>query len=119
MHAYYKRLTGSDREAQLQCARAWSKWEMATCKLYMDPEALKRAEDDEFALAFARIECHYFVNNGFFDYDGQLLAELDKIRHIPTTVVQGRFVSTAGHFEKVFRIPAIRLTSSFIPLSQM
>jgi proline iminopeptidase len=47
--------------------------------------------EDEFALAFARIECHYFVNAGFFEVDGQLLRDVHKIRHIPTAIVQGRY----------------------------
>eukprot|EP00049_Salpingoeca_infusionum_P004555 m.80887 g.80887 ORF g.80887 m.80887 type:complete len:438 (+) comp12618_c0_seq2:7538-8851(+) len=89
--AYYKRLTGSDRQQQLSCASAWSKWECATCKLYVDEESVAKAADPHWALAFARIECHYFVNGGFFEYDGQVIAELHKIKHIPTTVVQGRY----------------------------
>jgi len=89
--AYYKRLTGSNRAEQVRCAKAWSKWEGATSKLYVDHELLKKFEKDEFALTFARIEAHYFFHHGFFDYDGQLIAEANKIRHIPTTIVQGRY----------------------------
>ncbi|KAG5645925.1 hypothetical protein DXG03_004714 [Asterophora parasitica] len=65
---------------------------MATSKLFVDPAYIERADDDGFANAFARIENHYFVNDGFMR-DGQLLEkqEIDKIRHIPTTVVQGRY----------------------------
>jgi proline iminopeptidase len=50
-----------------------------------------RMDGDHFAEAFARIECHYFVNNGFFETPGQLLKNVDKIRHIPTVIVQGRY----------------------------
>lgn len=50
---------------------------------------LHQADGDEFALAFARIECHYFVNGGFFRNNSQLLDDVEKIRHIPCTIVQG------------------------------
>ncbi|EDQ85477.1 uncharacterized protein MONBRDRAFT_34243 [Monosiga brevicollis MX1] len=105
MAAYYKRLTGDNEEERLACAKAWSKWECATSRLYVDPEKVARAADGHWALAFARIECHYFVNGGFFKYDGQLIAEADKIRHIPTTLVQGRYdlvcpMKTAWDFHK-------------------
>eukprot|EP00055_Hartaetosiga_balthica_P005278 m.15298 g.15298 ORF g.15298 m.15298 type:complete len:404 (-) comp4452_c0_seq1:1474-2685(-) len=91
MSAYYRRLTGSNQEERMNCAKAWTKWECSTSKLYMDDEKIAAAENSKFALAFARIECHYFVNGGFFSYDGQIIDNLDKIRHIPTTVVQGRY----------------------------
>ncbi|PWN43208.1 putative proline iminopeptidase [Ceraceosorus guamensis] len=90
--AYHKRLTGDSDEARLSAAKKWSYWELGTSKLYVDGEALKRGDDDAFALAFARIECHYFQNRGWIE-DGQLLKKenVDKIRHIPTAIVQGRF----------------------------
>ncbi|KAJ3016956.1 hypothetical protein HKX48_003782 [Thoreauomyces humboldtii] len=91
MTAYHKRLTGSDKEEQLRCAKAWSKWECATSKLYVDSETIKKAEEDNWAVAFARIECHYFVNKGFFDRDDWILHNVDKIRHIPCVIVQGRY----------------------------
>ena len=47
--------------------------------------------DEEFALAFARIECHYFVHGGFFDHEDQLLRDVARIRHIPATIVHGRY----------------------------
>jgi proline iminopeptidase len=72
-------------------ARAWSVWEGATSYLYQDQGHIASSGEDEFALAFARIECHYFVNAGFFEVDGQLLRDVGKIRHIPTVIVQGRY----------------------------
>jgi len=66
-------------------------WEMATSKLLLDPGYLARAESDNFALAFARIESHYFVNAGFFKEDGQLLNNTHLIDHIPGVIVQGRY----------------------------
>ncbi|KAH6913446.1 prolyl aminopeptidase serine peptidase [Coprinopsis sp. MPI-PUGE-AT-0042] len=108
MLAYHAQLNSADEETRLRAARAWSKWEMATSKLYVDPESIARAADDKFALAFARIENHYFVNSGFMR-DGQLLEKqsIDKIRHIPTIVVQGRYdvvcpATTAWALKKAF-----------------
>lgn len=70
MFAYHRRLTGNDQAEKVKCAKAWSIWEMATSRLYVDPEHIAQAADDEyFAVAFARIECHYFVrlfNINFF-----------------------------------------------------
>ncbi|KAL6076180.1 Proline iminopeptidase, variant 2 [Balamuthia mandrillaris] len=92
MSAYYRRLTGNNEEEKLACARAWSVWEMSTSRLYVDPEYIKRAsEDDKFALAFARIECHYFVHGGFFHKEGQLIEDAHKIAHLPIVIVQGRY----------------------------
>ena len=91
MAAYYKRLTGDDEAVKQACAKAWSTWEGATSKLLPDEDFLSHYEEDKFALAFARIESHYFVNGGFFKYDGQLIAEATKLKDIPTTIVQGRY----------------------------
>ncbi|KAF8839616.1 prolyl aminopeptidase serine peptidase [Paxillus ammoniavirescens] len=90
--AYHALLNSPEEATRLQAAKAWSRWEMATSKLYVSDDLLRRAEGDSFALAFARIENHYFVNEGFMR-DGQLLEEqsIAKIRHIPTIVVQGRY----------------------------
>ncbi|KAI9144379.1 prolyl aminopeptidase serine peptidase [Paraphysoderma sedebokerense] len=93
MNAYYKRLTGTDEAEKLKCAKAWTLWEMCTSRLVPDPEAIKRAEKDTFSLQFARIECHYFVNNGFFNSENHILEtkNINKIKHIPCTIVQGRY----------------------------
>jgi len=56
MSAYYRRLTSDDETVRLECARAWSRWEMTTSRLYVDPAYLERAEADIWALQFARIE---------------------------------------------------------------
>lgn len=89
--AYYKRLTGSSPQEQLACAKAWSQWEASTLSLRPNPQLISDFGGDAFALAFARIECHYFVNKGFFDRDGQLLAEAPKLRAIPGVIIQGRY----------------------------
>ncbi len=91
MGAYYRRLTHSDRAVQLAAAKAWSTWEGATSRLYTDPAMLHHYAEDDFALAFARIEAHYFVNGAWFEHDDQLLHNIAKIRHIPCIIVQGRY----------------------------
>ena len=91
MSAYYRRLTGKDEKAKVEAARAWSIWEGSTSKLFFDPHSIERFADTEFALAFARIECHYFMNNCFFETDNYLVENVDKIRHIPGVIVQGRY----------------------------
>ncbi|GJN87251.1 hypothetical protein Rhopal_000196-T1 [Rhodotorula paludigena] len=91
--AYYKRLTSDDAAVRAEAGRAWSRWEMATSRLHVNKDYLDRADDAEFADAFARIEAHYFVNAGFFERDGYLLerAQIDRIRHIPCVIVQGAY----------------------------
>jgi proline iminopeptidase len=89
--AYYRRLTSEDEQTRLAAARAWSVWEGSTSKLFFDPELIERFDEPEFALAFARIECHYFMNNAFFPTDNYLIEQVGKIRHIPATIVQGRY----------------------------
>lgn len=89
--SYYKRLTSDDPAIMYPAAKAWSVWEGSTSKLYTDPAFIEKFEGDEFAISFARIECHYFINKGFFSEDGWLLKNVDKIRHIPTWIVQGRY----------------------------
>lgn len=88
--AYYARLTHADPEIRLEAARAWSKWEGATLSVAEAPGRVRMFGSDAFALAFARIECHYFVHRGFFDRDDQLLVDVGKIRHVPAVVVNGR-----------------------------
>ena len=83
MAAYYKRLTSDDLNVRVEAARAWSIWEGSTSKLFFDPASIERFADTEFALAFARIECHYFMNNCFFDSDDYLIENVEKIRKIP------------------------------------
>lgn len=89
--AYYKRLTHENSEVRLQAAKAWSKWEAATSRLIVDQGAIDEFDDPEFALSFARIECHYFTNNAFFDTNNWILENVAKIRHIPGVIVQGRY----------------------------
>jgi proline iminopeptidase len=91
MSAYHRRLTSPDAETRLQAARAWSVWEGATSFLYQDTAHIASSGEDEFALAFARIENHYFVHGGFFDADDQLLRDAYRLKGIPAVIVQGRY----------------------------
>jgi proline iminopeptidase len=88
--AYRKRLTGNDREEQLRCAKAWSVWEGETITLLPEPSTSDQFHEAEFALAFARIENHYFIHAGWFE-DGQLLRDAYKLKDIPGTIVHGRY----------------------------
>ncbi len=103
--AYYRRLTGDDVAAQLAAAQAWSIWEGTTISLLPDPGRIAAFGEPQYALAFARIECHYFQNRGFFNHDGQLLAEAHKLSGIPGVIVHGRYdlctpISTAWALHK-------------------
>jgi len=89
--AYHRRLTHEDPAVRLAAARRWSVWEAATSFLRQDPDFMSGHEEEAFALAFARIESHYFVNGGFFEHDDQLLRDAHRIRHIPGTIVHGRY----------------------------
>ena len=87
---YHEILFGDDHEAAGRAGVAWTTWEGATTTLIFDEDNVASYADPDFALAFARIENHYFFNGGFME-DGQLLAGIDKIRHIPCVIVQGRY----------------------------
>jgi proline iminopeptidase len=89
--AFYRRLTGNDPEARRDCARAWAVWEATTLSLLPNPGREADFGDDHFAAAFAAIECHYFVNKGFFESDGWLLAQAHKLHGIPGTIIHGRY----------------------------
>jgi proline iminopeptidase len=89
--AYYRRLTSRSRSVRAAAARAWSIWEGATSHLLMSASYLEKFEDALYAAAFARIECHYFINHGFLKRDDQLLRDVKRIRQIPAVIVQGRY----------------------------
>jgi len=89
--AFYKRLTGTHRDNMIAAARAWSAWEAATSFIHTNDDMIGKWSVDDFAVAVARIECHYFVNRGFLDSEDQLLRNVDRIRHIPGVIVQGRY----------------------------
>ena len=89
--AYHKRLVHADRRVQAEAAAAWSQWEGDTISL-RGPEARPaKFNEVDFAIAFARIECHFFANRGFFDEDGWILNNVHRMANIPGWIVQGRF----------------------------
>lgn len=90
MAAYRKRLTGDDKAARIEAAKAWSLWEGETITLLPQPETSDKFGEDDFALAFARIENHYFVHGGWLE-EGQLLRDAHKLRGIPGLIVHGRY----------------------------
>ena len=91
MSAYYRRLTSEDPAVRSAAAKAWSIWEGSTSKLYPDPDLIAHFGGDSFADAFARIECHYFVNGAFLKTETQLLDDVTKVAQLPGTIVQGRY----------------------------
>jgi proline iminopeptidase len=91
VRAYYRRLTSPNRATRVRAARAWSIWEAATSHLIMDDANIDKWGEEDFAVAVARIECHYFVNKGFLRREDQLLRGVARIRHIPSVIVQGRY----------------------------
>ena len=94
LSAYHRRLTADDEDTQREAARQWAGWELTTSTLRgprgAPPGDSISEEDDLFAAALARIECHYFMNGAFFEPRDQLLRNIDAIRHIPGVIVQGR-----------------------------
>jgi proline iminopeptidase len=88
--AYHIRLTSEDINIRRAAAKEWTRWEMATSRLFPDDSYLEKAEDLDFAVAFARIECHYFINAIFLE-EAHILNHVESIQHIPTNIVQGRY----------------------------
>ncbi len=91
VQAYYRRLTGPDPQVALEAARRWSIWEGSTSHLLASASTVERFGADHFALAFARIEAHYFVNHAFMAEPDQILRDVGRLRHIPAVIVQGRY----------------------------
>jgi len=91
MQAYYDIFQSDNENLKLKAAIAWSKWEGTTCSLSYDESRVDQFSDPHFALAFALIENHYFINRGFFETEDQLINGISKIRSIPTVIVQGRY----------------------------
>lgn len=91
INAYYRRLTSDDESVRLEAAKAWAIWEASALKLLPDKNLIDEFAEPDKALAVARIECHYFVNNCFFETDNYLLDHVDRIRHIPGVIVHGRY----------------------------
>jgi proline iminopeptidase len=91
VRAYYKRLTSDDPAERLRAAKAWSVWEGSTSCFAPNRALIEKTAVDEFAVAFARIECHYFVHGAWLEPPRDLLGNVHRIRHIPGVIVQGRY----------------------------
>jgi len=91
LSAYYKRLTSNDSLIRYKAANAWSFWEASTSKLIQNNKSLHHFSDQKIAEAFARIESHYFVNNGFFKTDAWILENIKRISKIPIAIIHGRY----------------------------
>ncbi len=87
--AYHRRLFSGDMPLETRYARAWSAWENALASIHSNGNGGEAP--GEYARAFARLENHYFINAGFLEFDGQILAHMDRIAHIPGVIVQGRY----------------------------
>jgi proline iminopeptidase len=116
MRAYYRRLTSRSAAVRLRAARAWSIWEAATSHLRFKPADVAHYGDPKVAIAFARIECHYFINRGFMQRDDQLLRNVRHIRHIPATIVQGRYdvicpMRSAWHLHRAWPEAQLRVAA--------
>ena len=112
--AFHRRLTGADGASRLAAAKAWSVWEGSTLGLRQDPARIQAFGVDNYAIAFARIECHYFFNRGFLECDDQLLRDAVRLKNIPGIIVHGRYdvitpVANAWELHKVWRTAELRI----------
>lgn len=117
LKSYYARLTSADEGVRLAAARAFSKWEGQCSSLVPAAASVAAAEEPSFAISRSRIEAHYFVNAGFMEKDGQLIAEAHKLRGIPTVIVQGRYdtvcpCTTAYELHKAWPESRLIMTSA-------
>jgi proline iminopeptidase len=89
--AFYRRLTSDDPHVRLRAAKAWSVWEGSTSCFSPNRALIEKTGGDDFAVAFARIECHYFMHGAWLEAPRELLANVDRIRQLPAVIVQGRY----------------------------
>jgi proline iminopeptidase len=113
--AYHRRLTSDDESVRLEAAQAWSIWEASTSFMLQDEDFINSHQDAHFALSFARIENHYFVNGGFFEVEGQLLRDAHKLKGIPGVIVHGRYdvvcpIANAWDLHKVWPEAKLRIS---------
>ena len=113
--AYHRRLFGTDRDAQARFARAWAGWESALAVL--DPGTGRGQPGGAYALAFARIENHYFSNGGFLPGDGHILDRMDRIADLSGHIVQGRYdmicpPHTAHRLHEAWPASALRMVAT-------
>jgi proline iminopeptidase len=89
IEAYARRLFCGHRSTEIRYAQAWAKWENALASVHSAGYGGDAPPD--YARAFSRLENHYFRNAGFLREDGQILKDMEKIKHIPGAIVQGRY----------------------------
>lgn len=110
--AYYKRLTSEDKALRLQAARHWSVWEGSTSFLTPQDSQVEKFDEPDFALAFARIECHYFTNHIFLENDSWILDKTSLIQDVPIDIIHGRYdvvCPVENAFDLKNRLPKARL----------
>jgi proline iminopeptidase len=90
LHAYYRRLIGTDEVERLRVAKAWSVWEGSTLSLERNHAVVEHFGEAHLALSLARIEAHYFVNDIFLE-PNQLLRDAYRLQGIPGVIVHGRY----------------------------
>jgi proline iminopeptidase len=90
LRAYQKRLFCDDPQIYTKAARDWSRYEGSCLFLRPDPQAVDDFTTDTVSLGIGRLEAHYFLHDGFFT-DDQLIRNVDRIRHLPAVIVQGRY----------------------------
>lgn len=114
IRAYYRRLTDTDPKVHMPAAEAWSVWEGTTLSLIEDPARVRAFANPGYALAFARIECHYFVNRGFFAQDDALLRQAHRLAALDGVIVHGRYdvvtpVRSAWDLKQVWPAAELRI----------
>ncbi|KAH8652033.1 proline iminopeptidase [Xylariales sp. PMI_506] len=90
--SYYRLLTSSDHRVQIDAAREWNRWDLTRGSLEVDPNSFSRLDDEAWSLTHARLEAHFYVHGAWLE-EGQLIKKenIDRIRHIPASLIQGRY----------------------------
>jgi proline iminopeptidase len=114
LKAFYKRLTGKNAAVRAEAAAAWARWEGETLSIQGPKQRPPRFDEADFLDAFARIECHYFHNKGFFESDGWLLDQAAKFGDLPGVIVHGRYdvvtpLSSAWALQKAWPKSQLRI----------
>lgn len=90
MRAYHRALTNPDPAVHVPAGVAWTTWESSTITLLRRPELVEANQDPAYAVAFARIENHFFMNGGWMS-DGQLIENASVLKEVPGVIIQGRY----------------------------
>jgi proline iminopeptidase len=114
LKAFHKRLTGKNAAVRAEAAAAWARWEGETLSILGPKQRPPRFDEADFLDAFARIECHYFHNKGFFEKDGWLLEAATKFGELSGVIVHGRYdvvtpLSSAWALHKVWPKAQLRI----------